>query len=77
MYRGTHIPFVVLSRASFLLASVFGRVAIDDSLDERQRLSVRYDRRRRPLSLLSHPSHTGRLLPPGLLCRSLRNTNCA
>jgi len=41
VHHGSQIPFGVLSKTSFLLATVFGRAAIDDSVDEQQRFSVR------------------------------------
>ena len=41
IHSGSRLAFGVLSRTSLLLATVFGRDAIEDSVDERQRLSVR------------------------------------
>ena len=40
VYTGSRIPFGVLSKTSLLLATVFGRAVIEDSVDERQRLGV-------------------------------------
>lgn len=40
VYPGTSIPFGVLSKTSYLLASVFGQVSEEDIPDERQRISL-------------------------------------